>query len=60
MKVCLFGNTEVNLKTRMMEGATDDQLLEIIGAAVMNKKEKHAGMKQLSSMENRPMILIGG
>jgi len=36
------------------------ELLNIIGAAVKRKKEKHAGMGELENMENRPMILIGG
>ena len=36
------------------------QLLEIIGAAVKRKKEKHAGLGVLEHMRNRPMILIGG
>jgi cyclic pyranopterin phosphate synthase len=36
------------------------QLLNIIGMAVKNKKEKHAGIGELENMKNRPMILIGG
>ncbi|SMQ48197.1 unnamed protein product [Zymoseptoria tritici ST99CH_3D7] len=36
------------------------QLLEVIGAAVKRKQEKHAGMGELENMTNRPMILIGG
>jgi len=36
------------------------QLLDLIGRAVGNKKEKHAGMGDLENMKNRPMILIGG
>lgn len=38
----------------------EQELLEVIGLAVKRKKEKHAGMGQLKSMKNRPMILIGG
>lgn len=38
----------------------EQELLEIIGKAVKRKKEKHAGMGQLESITNRPMILIGG
>jgi len=37
-----------------------DELLEVIGMAVKNKKEKHAGIGELENMKNRPMILIGG
>lgn len=36
------------------------ELLNVIGLAVSNKKEKHAGMENLKDMKNRPMILIGG
>lgn len=36
------------------------ELLNIIGAAVKRKKEKHAGIGELEHMKNRPMILIGG
>ncbi|OAQ98050.1 hypothetical protein LLEC1_04473 [Akanthomyces lecanii] len=36
------------------------ELLEVIGASVKNKKEKHASLDELEKMDNRPMILIGG
>merc|ERR1719458_1378669 len=51
LKVCLFGNTELNLrdplrqidKTKICEkeDATNDDLLELIGAAVKRKKPRH-------------------
>ena len=41
-------------------GPREARLLQIIGAAVKRKKEKHAGMGELENMQNRPMILIGG
>ncbi|KAI4140548.1 MAG: hypothetical protein L6R39_005756 [Caloplaca ligustica] len=41
-------------------GARERDLLEVIGMAVKRKKDRHAGMGQLESMKNRPMILIGG
>ncbi|OCK79682.1 molybdenum cofactor biosynthesis prote [Lepidopterella palustris CBS 459.81] len=41
-------------------GERERELLEVIGAAVKRKKEKHAGMGELENMKNRPMILIGG
>ena len=40
--------------------ANSDELLQVIGMAVRNKKEKHAGIGELEHMKNRPMILIGG
>ena len=33
MKVCLFGNTEVNLRDMLRAGQSDDELLDIISAA---------------------------
>ncbi|KAF2815636.1 molybdenum cofactor biosynthesis prote [Mytilinidion resinicola] len=41
-------------------GQRERELLDVIGAAVKRKKEKHAGMGELENMKNRPMILIGG
>ncbi|KAL0961625.1 hypothetical protein UPYG_G00353950 [Umbra pygmaea] len=59
LKVCLFGNVEVSLRDVLRSGASDQELLEIIGAAVGRKKKQHAGMFSISQMKNRPMILIG-
>lgn len=36
------------------------ELLQVIGASVKNKKEKHASLEELEKLDNRPMILIGG
>ncbi|EMD94930.1 hypothetical protein COCHEDRAFT_1191701 [Bipolaris maydis C5] len=41
-------------------GQRERELLEVVGAAVKRKAEKHADLEDLASMENRPMILIGG
>ncbi|XP_034480927.1 molybdenum cofactor biosynthesis protein 1 isoform X2 [Drosophila innubila] len=61
IKVCLFGNKEFSLRDAMRsEDCTEQQLVELIGMAVQRKKRQHAGMLNLSQMENRPMILIGG
>ncbi|XP_061649807.1 molybdenum cofactor biosynthesis protein 1 isoform X2 [Phyllopteryx taeniolatus] len=60
LKVCLFGNSEVSLRDVLRSGASDEELLQIIGAAVGRKKKQHAGMFTISQMKNRPMILIGG
>ncbi|XP_047467646.1 molybdenum cofactor biosynthesis protein 1 isoform X2 [Mugil cephalus] len=60
LKVCLFGNSEVSLRDILRSGASDEELLQIIGAAVGRKKKQHAGMFSISQMKNRPMILIGG
>ena len=42
-QVCLFGNSEVSLRDYLRSGASEDELLEIIGAAVGRKKKQHAG-----------------
>ncbi|KAM9000050.1 molybdenum cofactor biosynthesis protein 1 isoform 3-T3 [Sarcophilus harrisii] len=60
LKVCLFGNSEVSLRDHLRAGASEEELLSIIGAAVGRKKEQHAGMFNIAQMKNRPMILIGG
>ncbi|XP_054894756.1 molybdenum cofactor biosynthesis protein 1 isoform X2 [Poeciliopsis prolifica] len=60
LKVCLFGNSEVSLRDILRSGASDEELLQIIGAAVGRKKKQHAGMFSISQMKNRPMVLIGG
>jgi len=59
-QVCLFDAKEVSLRDKMRLGASDEELLETIGQAVSGKKEKHAGMKDIDVVTNRPMILIGG
>ena len=61
MKVCLFGNTEVNLRDLLRDPQIQDHtIIDIIRAAVKRKKKQHAGIEMLSNMPNRPMILIGG
>jgi molybdenum cofactor biosynthesis enzyme MoaA len=60
LKVCLFGNAEVSLRDALRQNMSEDDLGELISAAVKRKKEKHAGMENLAKMKNRPMILIGG
>ena len=60
LKVCLFGNSEVSLRDAMRSGASDDDILRVIGAAVKRKKAAHAGMHELAAQENRAMIKIGG
>ncbi|KAH6697403.1 hypothetical protein F5X68DRAFT_266608 [Plectosphaerella plurivora] len=47
-------------ESEMFMSVDKQELLEVIGAAVGRKKEKHAGIGQLEHMKNRPMILIGG
>ncbi|XP_041107063.1 molybdenum cofactor biosynthesis protein 1 isoform X3 [Polyodon spathula] len=42
LKVCLFGNVEVSLRDCLRSGAGEEELLQIIGAAVGRKKRQHA------------------
>lgn len=42
-QVCLFGNSEVSLRDHLRAGASEEELLQIIGAAVGRKKRQHAG-----------------
>uniref|UniRef100_A0A8C0MFX9 cyclic pyranopterin monophosphate synthase n=1 Tax=Canis lupus familiaris TaxID=9615 RepID=A0A8C0MFX9_CANLF len=41
-KVCLFGSSEVSLRDHLRAGASEEELLRIIGAAVGRKKQQHA------------------
>jgi len=63
IKNCLFGSGEVSLRDAMRAGASDSDLLKIVGAAVMKKHAKHGGlgdMYGIAKSENRAMIRIGG
>ncbi|KAF9074904.1 hypothetical protein BDP27DRAFT_1316161 [Rhodocollybia butyracea] len=60
IKVCLFDAKEVSLRDEMRRGASDSDLLHIIGRAVLGKQEKHVHMENIDVVSNRPMILIGG
>lgn len=57
--------SSVQHRTSQSSGAVamadhEARLLDVIGVAVKNKAEKHAGIGDLENMKNRPMILIGG
>ena len=60
LKVCLFGSREVSLRDAMREGATDAELLELVGGALQRKHAAHAGMHAIAATKNRPMTTIGG
>lgn len=60
IKVCLFGNNEVSLLDAIREGATEEDLLAVVSAAVDRKRAAHAGMDILQTLKNRPMVKIGG
>lgn len=56
LQVCLFGNSEVSLRDHLRAGASEEELLRIIGAAVGRKKQQHAGKGQGWS---RPGWIVG-
>jgi len=62
LKVCLFGQTEVSLRDKLRNGATDKELRTFIQMAIQRKKPSHDGMYEIDKQKklNRPMILIGG
>lgn len=60
IKVCLFGNKEFSLRDAIRNKCSEEELIDLIATAVQRKRKQHAGMLNLSQMENRPMILIGG
>ena len=41
--MCLFGQSEVSLRDAMRAGASDEDLLSVISAAVKRKHPRHAG-----------------
>ena len=59
-KVCLFGANEISLRDALRGGASDEDLLTVISAAVYKKKAAHAGMFTLARTKNRAMVKIGG
>ena len=42
------------------QGASDGELMELVGGALAGKHAAHAGMHALAASENRPMTTIGG
>ncbi|KAJ4478007.1 hypothetical protein C8R41DRAFT_897143 [Lentinula lateritia] len=59
IKVCLFDAKEVSLRDEIRKGASDSEILRLIGRAVHGKEEKHLQMEDIDVVSNRPMILIG-
>merc|ERR1712083_1279958 len=52
LKVCLFGNTEVNLRDPLRDpDISEESFKELIGSAVKRKKAAHAGMLNLAQMK---------
>lgn len=60
LKACLFSAAEANLRDRMRDGATDEDLAKTIRIAMLRKPKEHPPMDQLLRIENRSMVQIGG
>lgn len=60
LKVCLFDNREVNLKTLMEAGESDQAILDVIRKALAGKHFSHGGVDSILGRANRPMVRIGG
>ena len=45
-QVCLFGASEVSLRDALRGGAPEEELLDMICAAVKRKKKQHAGKER--------------
>jgi len=62
LKVCLFGSDELSLRDALRGGASDDELLVLVGGALQKKHARHAGLPVDEIVRNtsRPMTTIGG
>lgn len=60
IKPCLFSPAEVSLRDMMRNGATNEDLSAEIRRAMLRKPKEHLPMKQLSTVQPRSMIQIGG
>ncbi|XP_041418133.1 molybdenum cofactor synthesis 1 isoform X1 [Xenopus laevis] len=56
LKVCLFGNSEVSLRDCLRSEVSEEELIQIIGAAVGRKKKQHAvgGSRPLELFRDTP------
>jgi len=60
IKSCLFHPAEVNLRHALRTGATDEELITLIRAAVALKPEAHPPTGELATANHRLMSDIGG
>lgn len=60
LRTCLFAHDETDLRTPMREGATDEQLRELVTAAVAGKGPGHAIGERGFEQPVRVMSRIGG
>ena len=60
IKSCLFHPAEVNLRHALRTGATDEELITLIRAAIALKPEAHPPAEELAAANHRFMSDIGG
>lgn len=60
VKPCLFSPAEVSLRDELRSGAGDEELTEMIRAAMTKKPKEHRPMIQLATIQSRSMTQIGG
>jgi cyclic pyranopterin phosphate synthase len=60
LKICLFSNEEVSVKSLLRSGASDEEIQTLILDTLKRKTEMHDGVTELLIKENRSMIQIGG
>lgn len=60
IKPCLFSNGETNVRTALRNGTTDAGITEMIRRSLQTKPLAHAPMNELTTLDNRTMIQIGG
>ena len=60
LRPCLLDNDEVNLKEALRNGASTDELKQLIQQAVTIKRERHDLAEGLVTRNGRPMCQIGG
>ena len=57
---CLFSNTETDLRTPMRDGASDDELLDLVRGEMWRKRRGHGIGDPGFVQPERPMSAIGG
>ena len=60
LRTCLFSDAEVDLKTKLRQGCSDDALADIINEAILSKPRKHHATEQVFKKCIRGMSAIGG
>ncbi|XP_065200549.1 molybdenum cofactor biosynthesis protein 1 isoform X2 [Planococcus citri] len=57
LKVCLLGSAEVSLRDALRNGCSQDDMLNLINAAVRRKKKQHAGNSIISSTKESRFLI---